>query len=121
MLFQGLNYRKGQSLALLCRNLWNYCRATAINCHQAGINLVSIMKVKLAFCMGKLRVKLLKTGEFPWYIPVLFNIGSDPPPTRGVTIHMKHETRHLTVHGLRDNTYCETTNEKPNTISHVMA
>ncbi len=27
-----------------------------------GINFVGIMKVKLAFCMGKLRVKWLKTG-----------------------------------------------------------
>ncbi len=40
--------------------------------------------------------------------------------SRGVTIHMKHETRHLAVHGLRDNTYHETTNEIPNIISHVM-
>ncbi len=39
---------------------------------------------------------------------------------RGVTIHMKHETRHLAVHGLQDNTYRETTNEIPNIISHVM-
>ncbi len=40
--------------------------------------------------------------------------------TRGVTIHMKHATRHLVVHGLRDNTYRKTTNEIPNVISHVM-
>ncbi len=33
---------------------------------------------------------------------------------------MKHETRHLAVHGLGDNTYHETTNEIPNIISHVM-
>ena len=33
---------------------------------------------------------------------------------------MKHETRHLTVHGLRDNTYHDTTNEIPNIISHVV-
>ncbi len=39
---------------------------------------------------------------------------------RGVTIHMKHETRHLAVHGLQDNTYRETTNEIANIISHVM-
>ncbi len=36
-------------------------------------------------------------------------------------IHMKHETSHLSVHGLRDNTYRETTNEIPSIISHVMA
>ncbi len=35
-------------------------------------------------------------------------------------IHMKHGTRHLAVHGLRDNTYRETTNEIPNVISYVM-
>ena len=34
---------------------------------------------------------------------------------------MKHETRHLMVHGLRDNIYCKTTNEIPKTISYVMA
>ncbi len=39
---------------------------------------------------------------------------------RGVTIHMKHETRHLAVHGLRDNAYRKTTNEIPNIIAQVM-
>ncbi len=32
------------------------------------------MKVKLAFCMGKLRVKWLKTGAFLRHIPVLLTI-----------------------------------------------
>ncbi len=40
--------------------------------------------------------------------------------SKGVMVHMKHETRHLSVHGLRDNTYRETTNEIPNIISYVM-
>ena len=31
MLFQGLNFRKGQ---LLCRSLWNYCHVTAIAIKQ---------------------------------------------------------------------------------------
>ena len=42
--------------------------------------------------------------------------------SRGVTIHMKHETRHLAVHGLQDNKYRENTNEITNIIiSQVMS
>ncbi len=37
------------------------------------------MKVKLAFWMGKLRVKWLKTGAFLRHIPVLLTIGSASP------------------------------------------
>ncbi len=40
------------------------------------------MKVKPAFCMGKLRVKWLKTAAFPWHIPVLLTIGSASPGKR---------------------------------------
>ncbi len=43
-----------------------------------GINFVGIMKVKVAFCMGKLHVKWLKTGAFPRHIPVLLTIGNAP-------------------------------------------
>ncbi len=38
--------------------LWNVIAITQ------GINFLGIMKVKLAFGMGKLRVKWLKTGAF---------------------------------------------------------
>ncbi len=37
MLFEGLNVRKGQSLALLCRTFWNYCHVTAIAIKQEEI------------------------------------------------------------------------------------
>ncbi len=40
---------------------------------------MGIMKVKLAFCMGNLRVKCLKIGSFPRHMPVLLTIGSAPP------------------------------------------
>ena len=53
-------------------------------CEVVGVSdkICSIMKVKLAFCMGKLRVKWLKTGAFPQHIPVpvLLTLGSAPPP-----------------------------------------
>ncbi len=75
MLFQGLNVMEGsvfgKKLELLSGNV------VAIT---QGINFVGIMKVKLAFCMGKLRVKWLKTGALSRYIPVLLTIRSAPPP-----------------------------------------
>ncbi len=53
-------------------------RTIVINRHyrKVGVNLVGIMKVKLAFCNSNLRVKWLKTGSFPRHIPVLLIIGS---------------------------------------------
>ncbi len=53
--------------------LWNIIAITQ------GINFVGIMKVKLAFCMGKLRVKWLKSGAFPQHLHVLLTIGSASP------------------------------------------
>ncbi len=41
-----------------------------------GIYFVGIVKVRLAFCMGRLRVKWLKTEEFPQHIPVPLTIGT---------------------------------------------
>ncbi len=61
MIFQGQHFMEWavcgitlqKSLELLS---WNVIAITQ------GINFASIMKVKLAFCMGKLRVKSLKIG-----------------------------------------------------------
>ncbi len=76
MLFQGLNFMEGLVFGITLQRIlellsWNLIAITQ------GINFVGIMNVKLAFCMGKLRVKWLKTGAFPRQIPVALAIGSD--------------------------------------------
>ncbi len=77
MRFQGLNVMEGSVFGITLRKILELLSWNVIAITQA-INFVGIMKVKLAFCKGKLRVKWLKTGAFPRYIPVLLTTGSAP-------------------------------------------
>ena len=73
MLFQGLNVMEGSVFGENVRTI-----VMKRHCHNAREKFVDIMKVILAFCLCRLRVKWLKAGAFPRHIPVLLTIGSAP-------------------------------------------
>ncbi len=61
MLFQGLNFMEGSVFGITLQKILELLSWNVIAMTQ-GINFVGIIKIKLAFCMGKLRVKWLKMG-----------------------------------------------------------
>ncbi len=79
MLFQGLNFMEWSVSGITLQKILELLSWNVIAKMQ-GINFVGIMKVKLAFCMGKLRVKWLKNrGIAAAHTRTTYYIGSAAP------------------------------------------